>query len=239
MKKKATLSGIKVGGITPFTTIDFPGRLAAVIYTQGCPWRCRFCHNGPLLDPTVETDVTWEDVLPFLSLRTGFLDGVVFSGGEPSFWPDLPSYIKAVREMGYDIALHTNGAYPERIKHFLESRLLDMVALDIKAPFDDYEKITGVAGSGKLARESAGLLLASGIDVEFRTTVHPDLLTPEELRSMARELHDMGVKRYAVQKCRTEYSLDPAIRKEYQELDPFLEDLKVELEEMFPSFIVR
>ena len=234
-----TSTGIKVGGITPLTTIDFPGHLSAVIYLQGCPWRCRYCHNGPLLNPGEETDIGPDQVLDFLKRRRGLLDGVVFSGGEPTYWRGLPDYIASIREIGYNVALHTNGAFPDQLDRLLKDGLLDWVAMDVKAPFDQYRKINRIPGSGQEAKKSVQKLLDSSVQVEFRTTVHPDLLSREDILNLAEVLSSMGAKRYVLQKCRMEHSLDPELRREHFDFDSFFNELRPSLQALFPSIDTR
>lgn len=162
---------LAVGGLTPFTTIDFPGRLAAVVFCQGCPWRCTYCHNPHLL-PRNDGAMPWSDVLGWLATRRGLLDGVVFSGGEPLLQRGLPAALADVRKLGFATALHTAGAYPERLAAVLP--LLDWIGFDIKAPFADYTPIVG-CDSGHAARAALQLLLASGVAHELRCTVPPQL----------------------------------------------------------------
>lgn len=134
---------LRVGGLTRLTSIDFPGRLAAVVYAQGCPWRCGYCHNPELLDasaPATPAALDWPQVLAFLDKRRGLLDGVVFSGGEPTLQTALPAALREVRAMGFQTALHTGGMYPERLSALLP--LLDWVGLDIKGPLQRYDAIT-------------------------------------------------------------------------------------------------
>ncbi len=165
---EATLA---VGGLVPFTTIDFPGRLAAVVFCQGCPWRCTYCHNPPLL-PRNEGILAWPDVLDWLASRRGLLDGVVFSGGEPLLQRGLPAALAAVRALGFATALHTAGAYPERLAAALP--LLDWVGFDVKAPFAEYTPVVGCDG-GAAARAALEVLLTSGVTHEIRCTVPPQL----------------------------------------------------------------
>ena len=164
-----------IGGLTPFTTIDYPGKLAAVIFCQGCAWRCGYCHNQHLLPINRQGAVAWQDVLQLLEQRRGLLDAVVFSGGEPTMQPSLPEAIVEVRSMGFLTGLHTGGAYPERLEACLPH--LDWVGMDLKAPFDLYDAITGVAGSGAAAERSAVILRKSGVAHQFRTTLDPTLQT--------------------------------------------------------------
>jgi len=141
-------------------------------------------------------------VVKFLKRRQGLLDAVVFSGGEPTLQAALPDAIREVRALGFRIGLHTAAPYPHQIKALLP--LLDWVGLDIKAPFDQYEAITGVPGSGEKAREGLTLLLESGVDYEVRTTVHARLHSAADLLRLADELQAGGVKSYAVQEFRAQ-----------------------------------
>ncbi|HWJ96099.1 MAG TPA: anaerobic ribonucleoside-triphosphate reductase activating protein [Telluria sp.] len=192
---------VVVGGLTSFTTIDFPGRLAAVVFLQGCPWRCGYCHNPHLLprEPAVPGAPSWQQVLAWLHTRRGLLDGVVFSGGEPLLQRGLATALAQVRELGFATALHTGGAYPERLQAALP--LLDWVGFDVKAQFDDYERITG-ADSGTAARKSLRLLLASGVAHEVRCTVDPEMMTAEDVERMSRDIAQMGVHNLVVQPVR-------------------------------------
>ncbi len=191
-----------VGGLVPFTTIDFPGRLAAVVFCQGCPWQCDYCYNRHLWGPSGETLIPWGDVLAFLEKRQGMLDGVVFSGGEASLQPGLPEALRQVRALGYATALHTNGVVPELLQKLLP--LLDWVGLDVKAPFSLYEKVTKVPHSGERAARALDLLLGWGGVFETRTTVDPALLSAQDLESMAKDLSERGVEMWALQPCRRE-----------------------------------
>jgi pyruvate formate lyase activating enzyme len=188
---------LKVGGMVPFTATDYPGKLAAVVFVQGCPWRCSYCHNPHLQLRTEEGAVPWPDVMQLLERRIGLIDAVVFSGGEATTDGSLGDAIRAVRELGFDIGLHTAGAYPNRLAALLP--LLDWVGFDIKAPFDRYHRITSIGDSWRQARNSAELILASGIPYEFRTTIHPSLLPEHDILSLAQTLSRMGVQNYALQ----------------------------------------
>jgi len=181
---------LKVGGFTPFTTIDYPGKLAAVVFCQGCPWRCGYCHNRELLDAAAPGVISWDEVLSFLERRRGLLDAVVFSGGEPTMQPGLKEAVIAVRGMGFLIGLHTAGAFPEMLKELLP--YLDWVGMDLKAPFSGYERITGVPDSGKAAERSARLVRDSGVRHCFRTTLHPWLESEGRMEELAGMVKDWG-----------------------------------------------
>ena len=191
---------MRIGGITPLTIIDFPGRLAAVVYCQGCPWRCSYCHNPELLDATAPAAVPWPQVLAFLQSRRGLIDGVVFSGGEPTLQAALPAALAEVRAMGFATGLHTGGMYPERLGAVLP--LLDWVGLDIKGPAHAYDGITGAPGSGAKVFDALRQLLASGVACECRTTWHAGLFGVEALVQLADTLASEGVTHWALQECR-------------------------------------
>jgi len=183
---------LSIGGLTPFTTIDYPGKLSAVVFCQGCPWRCSYCHNQHLLDAGQSGTVTWQEIIRFLEQRRGLLDAVVFSGGEPTMQPTLPEALQAIRRMGFLTGLHTGGAYPEQLAACLPH--IDWVGMDLKAPFELYDQITGVAGSGTLAEQSAELLRPSGVSHQFRTTVDPFLLADNRIEKMLLMVEGWGGK---------------------------------------------
>lgn len=201
MPVATTAEALRVGGLTPLTTIDFPGRLAAVVFCQGCPWRCGYCHNTGLLDASTPPHHAWADVERLLRARRGLLDGVVFSGGEPTAQAALADALKRVRALGFATGLHTAGMYPERLTALLP--LLDWVGLDIKAPLHRYDAVTRTPGSGAKAWESLHRVLASGVDYECRTTWNAGLFGEDELLELAGALAARGVQHWAVQECRT------------------------------------
>ncbi len=179
-----------IGGLLPFTTIDYPGCLAAVLFCQGCPWRCHYCHNRHLLPQKGGSAVPWQEVLALLERRQGLLDALVFSGGEATLQAALPEAMRRVRAMGFRVGLHTAGPYPERLRECLP--LLDWVGMDLKAPFAEYERITGIAGSGAAAEESAALLRRSKVAHQFRTTLDPFLQEGGRIEAMQKLVAGWG-----------------------------------------------
>ena len=192
---------LTIAGLTPLTTIDFPDHLAAVVFCQGCPWRCRYCHNPQLLGRRGDSRLSWKEVMAFLQRRRGLLDAVVFSGGEPTLQASLLEAVRDVKALGYRVGLHTAGAYPLRLERLLP--WLDWVGMDIKAPFDQYEQLTGVPRSGERALKSARVLLESGVAHEFRTTVDAPLAEGNALVLLGQRLAALGVKHYVLQECRS------------------------------------
>ena len=180
---------------------DYPGKIAAVLFCQGCPWSCAYCHNPHLTRLDAAPERGWDSALDFLRRRVGLLDAVVFSGGEPTAQTGLADAIRDVRRLGFQVGLHTSGSYPERLAKILP--LVDWVGLDVKAPFEHYEQITGVPRSGAQVRESLRLLIASGKDHECRTTCHPTLITAPRLAVLSQSLFAMGARRHVLQVFRT------------------------------------
>lgn len=195
-------AALRVGGLARLSTCDWPGELAATVFCQGCGWDCAYCHNPHLRPAQGESQIPWQEVLAFLESRRGLLDGVVFSGGEPTRQPALLEAIQAVRALGFRIGLHTGGMMPERFARLLPWG--DWVGFDVKAPFDSYRRITGIEQSGARAFESLQLLLASGKPYEVRTTLHAALLTPEDMLALRDRLLSLGVSSYAIQRFRAE-----------------------------------
>lgn len=227
---------LRVGGLTPLSTTDWPGMLAAVVFCQGCPWRCGYCHNPDLIPPRGENEIPWEEVLAFLHRRQGLLDGVVFSGGEPTLQASLPDAMREVRGMGFKIGLHTGGMVAKKLAAVLP--LVDWVGLDVKAPFADYPRITGVACSGERALAGLEQLLASGVEYEIRTTVHPALLTDANLGELAHDLAGRGVRRYVIQAFRSQGCRDETLRQSALRKRP-LQTLGVKLAGLFEGLTVR
>jgi pyruvate formate lyase activating enzyme len=191
------MNTLVVGGLTPVTTLDYPGQLSGVVFCQGCPWRCGYCHNTHLMPRRGPRRIPWEDAKVFFERRQGLLDAVVFSGGEPLLQPGLVDAVQDVRSLGFKIGLHTAGVVPDRLRAVLP--YLDWVAMDIKAPFSDYRQVTGVPKSGVAARLSAQIILDSGVEHEFRTTLAPGLLDQSQVIEAAVQIAQMGAKNYAWQ----------------------------------------
>jgi len=200
-----TADDLVVAGLTPMSSCDWPGRLVATLFLQGCPWRCTYCHNHSILDPRAPGQVEWSRARELLARRAGLLDGVVFSGGEPTRQPALVEAMREVRDAGYGVGLHTGGAYPRRLAALLP--LVDWVGFDVKAPRHLYRAITRVGGAttaADAAFESLGLVLASGVDVQVRTTVDPTVLSDDDVRALTAALHALGVRDHVLQEVRTD-----------------------------------
>ncbi|WP_454737557.1 anaerobic ribonucleoside-triphosphate reductase activating protein [Cupriavidus necator] len=196
---QALRGGPALAGLVPFSSVDWPGKLAAVLFIAGCPWRCGYCHNAHL--QRRHASYAWPAVVDWLATRAGLLDGVVFSGGEPLSEARLPTLMRTVKALGFEVALHTAGIYPGRLAEVLP--LLDWVGLDIKADADTHDALVGRPGGYQSVQASLALLLGASCPFECRTTWDPARLSEARLLALARKLASQGVRHYAVQACRT------------------------------------
>ena len=187
------------GGLQKLTLLDFPGAVACIVFTKGCNFLCPFCHNA-LLGNKVEQaqEIDEEEVISFLKKRTGVLEGVVITGGEPLLHPDLENFIVRVRELGYKVKLDTNGSRPEYLKSLVSKGLLDYVAMDIKNSLEKYHLTSGT-DRVKIQdiEESIDFLLSGTVPYEFRTTVTAELHTTQDIVSIARRIE--GADKYFLQ----------------------------------------
>lgn len=195
---------IVIGDVEKFSIVDFPNHIAAVVFLQGCPWRCPFCYNQSLqqIGAVPESDWNFEKLLAFLEKRKNVLDAVVFSGGEPLVHNGLPEAVAAVKDMGYAVGLHTGGYRPEMLARIVSE--LDWVGFDIKAPLTaaKYQVATGGYTLVENVQKSLDVLRQSGIHFECRTTCDPRILTVEDIYEIAESLKAAGVKEYYIQKYR-------------------------------------
>lgn len=176
---------MKIGGLIKFTLIDFPGRPAAVIFTQGCNFRCRYCHNPELVYPQLfQPTMPADEIMAFLRRRKGTLEGVVVTGGEPTLHEGLLDFLAQIKALGYAVKLDTNGSRPDVLREALERRLVDYVAMDLKAPLEKYSAITGIGVNPAVLRQSIDLLRASNVEYEFRTTYDKEVLTDEDIQAI-------------------------------------------------------
>lgn len=192
--------------------MDWPGKLAAVLFLQGCPWSCPYCHNFEILDPQTPGQVTWESVTELLERRHGLLDGVVFSGGEATRQPQLLAAAQEVRDRGFQVGLHTAGAYPGALQRLLYANVIDWVGLDIKALPEDYAETARVAPAGVKAARALQIVLDSHVNYEVRFTLWRGGL--DYALEVAKWCRDIGVNNFVLQQIQdqnlpAEYEMDP------------------------------
>ncbi len=177
---------MKIAGYEPFTLTDYPGKIAAIVFTQGCNFRCPFCHNGALLPakPSSGSLMPEDSFFDFLRCRQDKLDGVVVTGGEPTLQFDLEFFIQKIKAMGFLVKLDTNGSRPHVVKKLLDEKLLDFIAMDIKSSFESYDRLAGVKAPIKKIQESIQLIASSGVEHQFRTTFVEPLMDNSDLEKI-------------------------------------------------------
>ena len=204
--RSAACPSDRIAGFIPTGMIDWPGKVAATLFLSGCQMRCPYCHNADLLAASSVPE-SWSALLSHLSMRRGWLDGVVITGGEPTSAPDLLDVLEAMAAKGIPVKLDTNGTSPVMLRHILDSGLVEYVALDVKTLPHRYDQI-GPGTSGDSVLASIDVVRESGIAHEFRTTVYPPLVDPSELPDLAQLV--AGGDLYVLQQFRPEQTLDPA-----------------------------
>lgn len=201
MSESVCADDLRIAALTPFTTLDFPGRLSAVVFVRGCPWKCVYCHNCWMQSRQPHpSDIPFQKVVDLLDRRQGLLDAVVFSGGEPCLDPALRQAMLEVKRRGMMVALHTAGIYPQHLAGVID--LIDWVGLDVKAPPTQpevYARVVGAPHAAQAVIESFDLIAKSGVAYEVRTTAHPDFLTNEQIREIGTWLAERGTEHFALQ----------------------------------------
>lgn len=187
-----------IGGFQKFSLIDYPGKICAIIFTQGCNFRCSYCHNIELVDPQKFTpSISEKEIFSFLGTRKGQLDAVEVTGGEPTLQKDLLDFLKKIKEMGFLVKLDTNGSSPDVIQGAIEKKVVDYLAMDVKAPLGKYQIVTASKIDPAKIEESIQLIMKADLDYEFRTTIVKSLLTNEDIIGIAQLVS--GAKLYVLQ----------------------------------------
>lgn len=188
-----------IGGIQKTSLLDFPNKISAIVFTKGCNFNCGYCHNPNLVKPKTQEDIYSTDVfLEFLKKRQGKLDGVVITGGEATLQKDLIPFIKEIRNLGFLIKLDTNGYLPNVVDDVIKQGLVDYIAMDIKAPIDKYSLITRIDVDTSKIEKSIDIIMNSGIDYEFRTTVLKSQLNYNDFENIGKLIK--GARKYYLQK---------------------------------------
>ena len=184
-------------GLRKLTLLDFPGKTACTVFNAGCNFACPFCHNASLVRVTDELPFSFDEVVSFFKKRTGILDGVCFTGGEPLLFAETLELMKQAKELGFQVKLDTNGSFPEKLKAAVEAKLVDYVAMDIKSSVANYGKVSGNQTCVDKVCESVEYLKSNVVEFEFRTTVTGNLHTVEEFAEIGKWI--APAKRYFLQ----------------------------------------
>lgn len=238
-----------IKGLVKLSLIDFPGRLSAVIFTAGCNFRCPFCHNRDLVlnNPNLP-EISLEYVFSYLKEKVGMIDGVCVTGGEPTLNTDLPEFLKTVRSLGYEVKLDTNGTNPRMLNKLISEGSIDYIAMDLKSSFDENYLLAAQSQNQTLATifESIKLIIESGIEYEFRTTVVPSLHTPQSLAALASQLKEhfsqaLGGRslRWYLQSFRPGNCLDGSFNSVVPFSDSQLQSFQFEISKLIPSVKLR
>jgi len=191
---------MKIGGFQPFSLSDYPDCVSAIVFTQGCNFRCPFCHNPSLVLPELFLPpIPEETIFTFLNERKNKLDGIVITGGEPTIQSDLIEFVKKIKELGYKVKLDTNGSNPEVIEALIKHNLIDYFALDIKAPWQKYAQLTGVETDTEAIKKTLLILLHSSIPCDFRLTYAKPLLNEEDIQEVQSYLppnHSLTIQKF-------------------------------------------
>jgi pyruvate formate lyase activating enzyme len=201
-----------IAGFQPFSLLDYPGKSCSIVFTQGCAFRCPYCHNPELIpmQPTTST-VHESTIFQYLADHKKMLDGVCITGGEPTLQTDLPAFIRRVKEVGLLVKLDTNGIHPKMVKELIDEGCIDYFAMDLKHTWEKYDRVIRVGGTQTVAhcRETFALIQNSGVDHEFRTTICPGIHTEQDFFDMVGYLK--GGERYFIQETQFKIVLDPSI----------------------------
>ena len=217
------MANFLIGGIKKSSLMEFPNKISAIIFTQGCNFNCGFCHN-PMLLKANEGNYTINSFFDFLETRKGKLDGVVITGGEPTLQLDLKYVIKRIKNMGFLVKLDTNGYKPEVLKDLLSENLLDYIAMDIKAPLEKYSFVANINTDTDKIQKSIELIMNSSIDYEFRTTFMPYYHKIEDFEKIG--LMIKGAKKYYLQKFEVQSEINnPDLKNEKNYSDKDIEKI--------------
>jgi len=229
---------MKIGGLQKVSLIDYPGLICATIFLQGCNFKCSYCHNPELVDTRLfQPCIKENEVLDFLNTRKGKLDAVTITGGEPTIQDDLAPLIKQIKKMKFAVKLDTNGSQPQIIKNLLAEKLLDFIAMDIKAPLEKYKSVVKVPVNSDSIKKSIRLILKSNIPYEFRTTIVESQLGENDILQIGKLIS--GAKSYALQKFVPAKTLDKKFLKEKSYPDEKFQKIKKHLENKIHSVLVR
>ncbi|VVB59907.1 7-carboxy-7-deazaguanine synthase [uncultured archaeon] len=228
---------ILIKGVLPMTTVDYKGKVASTIFLQGCNFRCPFCHN-PELVPLKAEGVILEsaEVIAYLKQNKEWVDAVCISGGEPTLQAGLPDFIRELKKGGFFVKIQTNGTNPAMLKKLIDENLLDYISMDIKASPAKYEQLAGTKADLAKIKESATLIMKSGLEYSFHTTVSPELGI-EDIKQIGSWLH--GAKTYVLQQFRPEKTLDPLYENKLPHTLSELRQMADSVQERFGKVIIE
>jgi pyruvate formate lyase activating enzyme len=231
---------MNIGGLQKLTLIDYPGHIAATVFTVGCNFRCPFCHNPELVNAPrnpQETSILEKEFFKLLNERHGKLEGICITGGEPTIQPDIVEFIEKIKAQGYKVKLDTNGMRPDILRLLYAKKMLDFVAMDIKNSLGAYNEAVGGKADIERIKLSVELIRNSGVDYEFRTTAVPGIHGEKNFLEIAKWLE--GSKKYVLQKYVEGKILDPILKKKTKGKKLNLDKIADNLRKYFKLIEVR
>jgi pyruvate formate lyase activating enzyme len=227
-----------IGGVEKTSLLDYPEKLTAVVFTIGCNFRCGYCHNPELVKLKEDSKTLDEaDFFAYLEKRKGLLDAVTITGGEPTLQTDLYEFIKKIKDMGYLVKLDTNGTNPEILEKLLAENLLDYIAMDIKNSIENYNKVVRNFITQEKILKSISLIMNSGVDYEFRTTVLKCLISIEDFEKIGETIK--GAKKYFIQKFIPTKILNENLMNEINYTNEEFENIKTKMEKYVNFVSIR
>ncbi|MFH1877623.1 MAG: anaerobic ribonucleoside-triphosphate reductase activating protein [Candidatus Omnitrophota bacterium] len=206
---------MKIAGLQSLSLVDYPGCLAAAVFTQGCNFHCGYCHNPGLISPEGSGGCSEEDVFSEISARKNTIEGVTVTGGEPTIQKGLPDFADKIKDMGFKFKLDTNGSNPAAIESMLKAELIDYIAVDIKTSFPKYNLVTGIKGIARSLEESIFLTMLSTARYEFRITCVPGLVEETDIELIGGTLK--GAEKIVLQQFRPYRTYD----RKFQSIEPY------------------
>lgn len=229
---------MKIGGLQKVSLMDYPGKISATVFTQGCNFRCPYCHNPELVDPERYQECLPEDeIFSYLKKRRGKLEAVTITGGEPTIQNDLLSFAQRVRAMGYLVKVDTNGSKPGALEELIRHKLPDYIAMDIKAPLAKYAVVTRAPVKGETIRQCIEIIKASGINCEFRTTVVKSQLEEADILAIGALIKNAPL--YVLQRYVPTKPLDEKFLREVSFSQEELNAIRVKLEKNCDRVVIR
>ncbi len=221
---------MKIGGFQKTSLLDYPDTISAIIWAVGCNFNCPFCYNPQLVKKTTKC-IPEEEILSFLQKRKGLLEGVVMSGGEPLLQKDIVEFIEKIKKRGYLVKIDTNGTHPEKLLELIDRKLIDYIAMDVKAPKNKYNKLAGRNIDINLIQKSVQIIKKNTIDYEFRTTFIPDFLKKEDIVEIAKWLN--GSKKFYLQQFKSD---NPLLLSELEHLKPYPKEYLIDTIESIKDY---
>lgn len=233
---------MKIAGIEKTTLIDYPNKIACTLFLYGCNFKCKFCHNPELVILPLKKEIPQQEVLDYLRKRKNQLEGICITGGEPLLTLKR-NFLKKIKGLGYEIKIDTNGSFPEKLKKFIDEKLVDFIAMDIKADKENYLKLVNSEIDLKKIEESIRLIAKSGADYEFRTTIIEDFHDIENMRNMVEWLNETfgkKPKKLCLQGFKNKGKiLDKGFANKKDTSEKYLKEIKEEIKDYFEDVEIR